>query len=142
MSDIYYSFDDDDPYKNGEKFSKEIVFDEEGEYKITAVCINSKGIMSDTVTEEYTIISSAPDMPCVTPDGGSFISDTKAYVDVPENCNAYYTWNGADPTIESELYVDGIDIPEGNNVLSVILVNEKGKESELYKNRFEYYKPE
>ena len=81
-------------------------------------------------------------MPCVTPDGGSFISDTKAYVDVPENCNAYYTWNGADPTIESELYVDGIDIPEGNNVLSVILVNEKGKESEVYKNRFEYYKPE
>ena len=142
LSDIYYSFDDDDPYKNGEKFSKEIVFDEEGEYKITAVCINSKGFMSDTVTEEYTIISSAPDMPCVTPDGGSFISDTKAYVDVPENCNAYYTWNGADPTIESELYVDGIDIPEGNNVLSVILVNEKGKESEVYKNRFEYYKPE
>lgn len=141
-ADIYYSFDDANPYEDGDKYNKEILLEEIGEFKITAVCVNSKGICSEPAQEEFVIISSAPDMPSVTPDGGSFITDSKAYVDVPSNCNAYYTWDGTDPTIESELYVDGISIPEGNNVLSVVLINDKGKVSEVYKNRFEYYKSE
>lgn len=138
-ADVYYSLEGEDPYTKGQKYKKELKFDEIGEYSVTAVCVNDKGIISEPVTEEYTIISSAPDTPVVSPNGGNFISETRVYVTVPQNCNAYYTWDGTEPTINSNLYTGEIVVPEGNNVLSVILVNEKGKASDVYKGRFEYY---
>lgn len=139
---IYYSLDNSNPLEKGYIYKKEILLDEIGKYSISAVCVNPKGIISEISKEKYTIVSSAPDKPKVTPDGGTFISQTSVYIEVPENCNAYYTWDGTNPNMNSELYTEELIVPEGNNVLSVVLINDKGKLSDIYKGRFEYYNQE
>ena len=88
----------------------------------------------------YVISIAAPDIPSVSPDGGSFSQNTKVYIDVPEGCLAYYTWDSTDPTSSSTQYTGPIDVPEGNNVLSVIIIDNKtGKCSNVYRGHFELY---
>ena len=136
---IYYSLDDTDP-KSGIVYNSPIKLDREGEYKITAIAKNEKGLYSEPVEMNYVISIAAPDLPSVSPDGGSFSQNTKVYVDVPEGCLAYYTWDSSDPNIDSDLYAGGITVPVGNNILSVVIYNpETEKFSEVYKGRFVYY---
>ena len=44
-----------------------------------------------------------------------------------EGCSIYYTWDGTDPTDTSARYTEPIEVPEGNNILSIIVVNDKTK---------------
>ena len=136
---IYYSLDDTDP-KSGIVYNSPIKLDREGEYKITAIAKNEKGLYSEPVEMNYAISIAAPDIPSVSPDGGSFSQNTKVYIDVPEGCLAYYTWDSTDPTSSSTQYTGPIDVPEGNNVLSVIIIDNKtGKCSNVYRGHFELY---
>ncbi len=77
-------------------------------------------------------------MPQVTPNSGEYLSPQTIYVSVPEGCSAYYTWNGSDPTTASLQYSGGITMPEGNNVLSVILVDEYGNTSSIQRVNYIY----
>jgi hypothetical protein len=79
-------------------------------------------------------------MPIVTPDGGDFGVETTITVTVPDGCTAYYTWSGATPSQSSNRYSRPIMIPEGNNVLSVVLVdNSTGLVSEVFRGNYVYY---
>lgn len=140
--DIYYTMDGLDPVKYGDLYSDSIDLDEEGEYEIKAVCVNEKGVYSEVVTKKFEIVFAEPEMAVVTPNGGNYTSSTivPISIEVPEGCEAYYTWDGTDPTIASTKYTAPIDIPEGNNVLAVLIVNTKTqKASEIYRGHFEYY---
>jgi hypothetical protein len=113
-----------------------------GTYTIRAVCVNAKKLYSNVVDETYVIDIPAPDMPVVTPNGGSFEEASTAVISVPDGCTAYYTWNGTTPNTTSDKYKTPIDIPEGNNILSVMIVDDKtGKWSDMYRGRFVYYPP-
>ena len=139
--DIYYTLDESDPKKNGILYTDAgIELDDVGKYTIKAVCKNDKGIYSDVVTCKYKTEAKAPDYPEVTPDGGTMDDITFVVITADEGCSIYYTWDGTDPTDTSARYTEPIEVPEGNNILSIIVVNDKTKlTSEIYRTNFIYH---
>jgi len=137
---IYYSYDSDNPLSRGERYRNPISLDREGAYKITAVAVDERGIKSEIASARYEIEFEAPKAPEVDPDGGTFGAQTDITITVPENCKVYYTWDSSDPTAASTEYTAPIPIPEGNNVLSVIAIDQRTKKtSDIYRSRFEFY---
>lgn len=138
---IYFTTDGQNPKEFGSPYAEELEFSEEGEYEIQAVCVNELGLYSNVISQKYNIIYEKPAMPIVSPDGGTFTSGTKITIDVPEGCSAYYLWGGSNPSSSSTKYKKPFGVIEGNNVLSVIIINDTTEKcSEIYKGRFEYYK--
>ena len=89
---------------------------------------------------KYEIEFEVPDAPEIDPDGGTFGAQTDITITVPENCKVYYTWDSSDPSAASTEYTAPIPVPEGNNVLSVIAIDQNtGKCSDIYRSRFEFY---
>lgn len=139
-NEIYYTLDGRDPIQYGSKYKEAFSFADDGTYKVSAVCVGKKGVYSATVTEEYEVTIAAPDIPEVSPSGGNFGATTYVSVNVPENCTAYYTWDGTKPNVTSDRYTAPFTIPTGTNVLSVILVdNRTGKISEVFRGSYRYY---
>lgn len=146
--DIYYTLDGTEPDKengirytsNGTSDKKDITLDEAGKYTVRAVCINEKGISSEIVEATYNIEVVAPAYATVSPDGGRITSETTVTVEAEENCTIYYTWDGTDPTEASLKYLEPLEIPTGNNILSILVVNDKtGLDSGVYRTNFIYY---
>ena len=137
---IYYSYDSDDPLTRGERYYSPITLDKEGTYEITAVAVDDRGIKSEVASAKYEIEFEAPDAPEIDPDGGTFGAQTDITITVPENCKVYYTWDSSDPSAASTEYTAPIPVPEENNVLSVIAIDQNtGKCSDIYRSRFEFY---
>lgn len=137
---IYYTTDGKDPVKYGEKYTSPFQFDTDGTYTIWAVCVNANGVYSEIVKHKYVIDIAAPTTPIVSPEGGNYVTPTQISIAVPENCTAYYTWDGTDPNITSSKYSEPIEVPLGSNVLSVIIVdNETEKISPIYRSNYTYY---
>ena len=136
---IYYTTDGSDPIESGTEYIQPIEFVEAGEHIVKAVAKNRDGNYSEVVTETYEIEFAAPELPVVNPNGGNFTSTTYIYITVPTGCTAYYTWDRTDPTISSNVYTSPLLVPDGYNILSVILVdNNSGLQSEIYRGAFEY----
>lgn len=137
--EIYYTLDGSDPRENGTRYKSMIEIKGAGMHTIKVVTKNELGVYGNIVTETYVIKYDAPADPVVTPNGGAFDKQTYVYISVPSGCSAYYTWDRTDPTEESEKYVSPILIPEGKNMLSVIIINdETGLSSGVYRGMFEY----
>ena len=138
--DVYYTLDGTDPTENGKVCPKDgIELDDVKTYTIKAVCKNEKGIYSDVVTKKYKTIARVPDYPVITPDGGTMRELTFVIITAEENCSIYYTCDGSDPTTGSSRYTGPIQVPEGNNVLSVMVVNDRSKlMSKVYRTNFIY----
>lgn len=141
-NDIYYTTDGSKPdKKNGILYRGDsIKLEEEGEYEFQAVCINDKGISSDVVAGYFEIEFQAPAYPEISPDGGRVFEETLVTMKAESNCSIYYTWDGTDPTKNSEKYQGPLEIPTGNNILSVLAVDNKtGLDSGVYRTNFIYY---
>ena len=137
---IYYTLDGKDPEKYGEIYKDEIKFTTEGKYTVAAVCKSSAGEFSATITQEYQIEAAAPDRPEVFPEGCSVHADTYVTVSVPENCEAYYTWDGSLPDVTSEKYTEPILIPKGSNVLSIVVFDiNTNRKSDVYRTAYTYF---
>ena len=142
--DIYYTLNGKDPdTKNGTRYDEKkdgIVLDEAGSYTIRAVCVNDKGILSEIAEAEYEISVSPPAFATISPDGGQIDTATTVTMEAEENCSIYYTWDGTDPTEASLKYEGPVEIPTGNTVLSVLVVNDQtGLNSGVYRTNFIYY---
>lgn len=143
--EIYYTLDGTDPDKeNGIKYDvdekEQIMLDEAGEYLVRAVCFNKKGIPSEVVEASYHIEVEAPEYAVVSPDGGRITSETMVTIEAADNCTIYYTWDGTDPTEASLKYQEPLEIPTGNNILSVLVVDDRtGLDSGIYRTNFIYY---
>ena len=137
--EIYYTLDGSDPRKAGTLYKSTIEITGAGMHTVKVATKNDLGVYSDVVTETYVIEYEAPADPVVTPNGATVDTETYVYISVPAGCNAYYTWDRTDPTAESEKYVGPFLIPEGRNMLSVIIIdNETGLTSGIYRGMFEY----
>lgn len=140
--DIYYTIDGTDPdEENGVLYDDDgIELNESGTYIIKAACRNEKGIFSKTAEAEYIIEVTPPDYPIVSPDGGRISEETLVTITAEAGCSIYYTWDGSEPTESSEKYVTPLEIPTGNNILSVLVVNDSTKlDSGVYRTNFIYY---
>lgn len=136
--EAYFTMDGKDPLLHGELYRSPISLSEEGTTEILAAAKNKKGICSETVSAKYTICFEVPDMPSVTPSGGTYDAPQMISIRVPLDCVAYYTWDGTDPTQSSAKYAGPLEMPEGNQVLSVLAVNSAGKKSGVYRVNYIY----
>lgn len=135
---IYYTLDGSSPIAHGILYYAPIEL-RAGSYTLQAVACNEKGYYSAVVSQELTVEKHyQPSMPQVTPNSGEYLTPQTIYVHVPEGCNAYYTWNGTNPTTASSKYDGGISMPEGNNVLSVIVVDAYGNVSSVQRVNYIY----
>lgn len=145
---IYYTLDGSSPKKYGEQYREPIIFDEEGDYEISAICESEKGIYSDVVTREYTIRYEIPESPTAIPADGTFSGEGQMItIQVPAGCNAYYVWNNPEDSSswgKSEvvskctMYIEPIPMAPGNNILEVFTVSPKGKISRSIKCNYIY----
>ncbi len=138
---IYYTLDGSDPTEDGLLYDGPVEIDTEGLITLTAVCMDEDGYYSEPVSEIYLLEFKAPDKPVVSPEGGEYDSPQTVTVTVPPGTTVYYTWDNSTPGTDSARYTGPIDIPEGNNILSLVAVDSRGVRSDVLKVNYIYYPP-
>ncbi|MCD7981035.1 MAG: chitobiase/beta-hexosaminidase C-terminal domain-containing protein [Clostridiales bacterium] len=136
---IYYTLDGSTPTEDDTLYTEPVEINEQGVITLTAVCIDRDGKYSEAVCAVYRISLEAPDQPTVYPSGGTFTVPTTVVVTVPAGTTVYYTWSNTTPTSSSTRYTGPITIPEGNNILSLVAIDEYGMSSSVLKCNYIYY---
>ncbi len=134
---IYYTLDGTDP-RQGAEYQNSIPIVAGEMIQIRAIARNDYGLFGDEVQGEFQVELQKPQKPRVSPSGGSFYDAQNIAVTVPEGCKVYYTWDGTTPGTGSTQYTQPITMPEGNNILSLIAVNEHGMSSDVLKCNYIY----
>lgn len=123
---IYYTTDGSDPTTDSAKYEGPIQLGE-GENIIKAIAVDKRGIPSITVERDYVVEFPIENAPAVSPSTGHYDAAQTIEVKVPEGYVAYYTTNGVDPTTASTKYIGPVDMPEGETLFKVVLVNGGGR---------------
>ncbi|MBQ6133612.1 MAG: chitobiase/beta-hexosaminidase C-terminal domain-containing protein [Lachnospiraceae bacterium] len=135
---IYYTNNGEDPSAGGTLFSEPILLGD-GESVIRARAISQTGIWGPLVTKTYTIKYQAPDLPVIIPSGGNYSAPvTVEIMSFAKDATIYYTWDSSRPDANSPRYDGPIQVPEGNNVLSVLVIDKHGLSSEIERANFVY----
>lgn len=132
---IYYTLDNSEPDEYSEIYKDAICLGK-GEHVVSAIAINDDGIRSAISTYSYGIKIDRPASPAVTPKSGNYTEVQKIVVTVPTTSKAYYTLDGTTPTTKSQEYTEPIDMPEGNTVFSVIIVDKYDQVSQVTKMNY------
>ncbi|SFP94670.1 TPR repeat-containing protein [Lachnospiraceae bacterium XBB1006] len=140
-SQIFYTVDGKSPVSNGLAYTQEIKLDE-GVTTVKAVATNEYGIYSEVVEGEYNIKLAVPDKPVVSLPSGTYTEEKQVEITVPTGCVAYYTWDGSTPNESATRYRGPFKILKGNNVLSVIVVNDSHQASDVARFNYIYYPQE
>ncbi|MBR1630109.1 MAG: chitobiase/beta-hexosaminidase C-terminal domain-containing protein [Lachnospiraceae bacterium] len=138
--DIFYTLDGTEPGSdNGKRFKKKKPIKLlDGVTTVKACCVDTAGKKSMVVKRTYRIDYPEPDMPTANPSGGTFHSPMKVVLSKEGDGAIYYSWNGRTPSKDSTRYTGPIDIPEGNNVLSAIVIDENDVESDVLRCNYIY----
>ena len=135
---IYYTTDGTDPDLTSTKYTSEGIQISEGETTIKAIAVNKKGVPSAIGKKTYTVEVPVEDAPAVSPSTGQYDEAVQIEVKVPEGYTAYYTTDGTDPTTASTKYTGPIDMPKGETLFKVVLVNGKGRMSGITTRNYMY----
>lgn len=136
--EIFYTTDGSDPREGGQPYEEPLVLDEEGSLEIQAVCRNEYGLYGEAAKGDFALEYGKPSKPKASPSSGSFTDSAEITLRGEEGSRIFYTWDGTVPTMESQEYTAPIPVPEGNNILSVILVDKHGKTSDVLKCNYRY----
>ena len=131
--DIYYTLDGSEPSaENGTKYTEPVLLQDEGEFEIRAVAVNSKGIPSVVSSGTYTIQFPIVDAPAVTPSTGQYSQPQQITITVPDGYTAYYTMDGTTPTSSSTQYTGPVTMPENAQTIfmAILVNNNNGKATE------------
>jgi tetratricopeptide (TPR) repeat protein len=137
---IYYTLDGTDP-RQGREYQEPIFVGPGQTVEIRAIARNGYEIYSDEITGKFVVELQKPGKPGVSPSGGSFYEAQDIVVTVPEGCRVYYTWDCTTPTESSAQYTKPIAMPEGNNILSLIVVDKYGMSSDVFRCNYIYIPP-
>lgn len=135
--EIYYTLDGTDPVKNGRRYDEPLTLTD-GTVTVKAVCKNSEGVFGRIAEKAYEINYDAPDYARVFPMQGTFSEPTYLTIEAETGADIYYTWDGSDPTAASPQYSEPILVPEGNNVLSVLVIDKHGISSDILRCNYKY----
>ena len=138
---VYYTTDGTQPSaKNGTLYEGEITIDKQGTTILSAVsCDKDTQKLSAVTTETYEIVYEAPQQPLLSPSGGRLTKETYVTITAAnEKDRIYYTWDDTIPTVNSARYTEPIPVPEGNNILTVIAINDHDMASDVYKANYIY----
>lgn len=127
---IYYTLDGSTPDENSNRYENPIEL-QKGTTVIRAFVIDSDGNSSDIASEVYEIEFGAPDQPIIFPESGDYVGEKYVRIVVPDDCVAYYTLDGSDPTISSEIYTGEFLMPTGTTTVCAILEDENGMLSDI-----------
>ena len=135
---IYYTTDGTEPTVSSTKYTAPIKL-EEGETEVRAIFVNGEGVPSRVVSKVFTIEFPIEDAPSVTPSTGQYESHQEIKIIVPDGYVAFYTTDATDPTTSGTRiqYAGPFDIPEGSTILNVVLMNQKGRYSDITKRTYE-----
>lgn len=137
-NDIYYTLDGTIPNEKDSLYTEPIKISK-GTTTLKAVSIGDNGIVSDILECKYVVTYAVPDKPVVTPGSGSYNDDQliviENFVD-DGSFTAYYTLDGSVPTDESAVYTGPIDMPNGNNVFSVVFISKDGISTNVVKRNY------
>ncbi|MCI9379828.1 MAG: tetratricopeptide repeat protein [Dorea sp.] len=125
---IYYTDDGEEATIRSKEYTEPLQI-EEGENVISAIAVDEKGVPSLLAKKTYIVELPIVDAPAVSPSTGQYNSPVQIEVKVPDGYEAYYTTTGEEPTTASNKYTEPIDMPEGETLFKVILVNAKGRMS-------------
>lgn len=139
-SRIYYTVDGTDP-RQGREYQEPILVGPGQTVEIRAVARNGYELYSDEITGKFAVELQKPGKPGVSPSGGNFYEAQDIVVTVPEGCRVYYTWDSTTPTESSPQYTKPIAMPEGNNILSLIVVDKYGMSSDVFRCNYIYIPP-
>ena len=131
---IFYSIDQENP-ASGATYSEAVKIPA-GNHILRAICVNQFGVGSKEIEIEYDVTPGLPDIPEILPSEVNIKADTQITIKAPANSRIYYTWDGSEPTINSEEYTEPITAPEGNNILSAIAVDKYGQISNIAKKNY------
>lgn len=135
---IYFTINGEDPSTGGTLFNEPILLGD-GESVIRARAISQTGVWGPIVTKTYTIKYQAPELPVIVPSGGNYSAPvTVEIMSFAEDATIYYTWDSSRPDANSPRYDGPIQVPEGNNVLSVLVIDKHGLLSEIERANFVY----
>lgn len=140
-SQIYYTTDGASPVTDGMVYTDEIPL-EAGTTVVKAVSTNEFGVYSDVVEGTYQIELAVPDKPVVSLASGTYLESQTITISVPDGCTAYYTWDGSTPNKSSIKYKGPFEILEGNNVLSVVIMNKNDQASDVARFNYIYFPSE
>lgn len=135
--DIYYTTDGTDPSPSNGSIYREPLNAGGGVTTIKACCVDPEGRWGFVAEKTYNITYRIPEMPSASPSSGTYHAPVKVTL-TSEEGNIYYTWDGKVPTENSKLYTGPIEIPEGNNVLSAIVINEHEMASPILRCNYVY----
>lgn len=140
-SQILYTLDGSDPIARGMNYTREIDLDE-GKTVVKAVATNEFGIFSEVIEGEFVIDLLVPDKPQASLPSGTYTEEKKISIAFQEGCIAYYTWDGSAPNAASNRYSGPFVMKEGNNVLSIVVINKNNQMSDVARYNYIYYPPQ
>jgi tetratricopeptide (TPR) repeat protein len=133
---IYYTLDGTNPAATDNLYTEPIYIGE-GTTTLKAVVIDASGISSEVAEYKYEIEFVTPDAPEIEPSSGTYKDDQQIVItNIPEGMNAYYTLDGSEPDLNSELYTEPIDMPGGNNIFSAVIISADGIASSVVKRNY------
>ncbi len=134
---IYYTLDGTAPNKYSDRYTAPIKL-VSGRYEVSAIYINNYEVGSDIVTKTYTIASDISFLPEVSADSGNY--DVPQLIKVSssdEDAIIYYTTDGEDPTVDSNIYSVPFAMPIGHSVFKFMMMDGEGNESEIVSRSYD-----
>ena len=133
---IYYTLDGSEPDDKAILYTEPIEMTS-GETVIKAICINSMGIMSNVIENQYIIEEHVViEMPKLITEPGSYTEPGVIEVEVPIGETCYYTIDNADPTSESIKYEGPIPMYIGTHSFRFACIDENNESSEVVKGEY------
>lgn len=136
-STIYYTVDKSEPTDKSAEYDGDVIEIKKGTTTIKAVAKSSSGVYSDVVELKYVVDYKKPSAPTVSPESGTYEEGQQVTVDnIPSGSTAYYTLDGSTPNAGSQEYTEPFDIPTGNNVISVVIIDSHNQSSAVVKRNY------
>ncbi len=128
--EIRYTLDGSIPDQQSLLYQKPFVFDI-GEHTVTAIFINENGMVSDSVQNVYEIEKKMLDDPVLLTEGGQYTDPELIRLEKPVGAVIYYTDDGSDPTVESNVYNQPIPMPIKDKTYRFIMIDPDGLTSQI-----------
>lgn len=133
---VYYTLDGTEPTTASFVYETPILL-ESGEYRIRAVFVNTYGVESEVVSQDYYINLSVPEEPVINLDSGKYNAPEMIEVYHNNDTKIYYTTDGSIPDKDSSRYNNPIEMPYGMSNFSFIAINDSDVKSEVVSRNYE-----
>lgn len=133
---IYYTLDGTDPDSDSDIFYEEIVIEADDfedltwEITLKAVSVASSGTVAGVFEINFTVEAAETEAPVFSIESGNYTKAQEIEITAGDDAVIYYTLDGTDPTEDSELYKEAIEMYRGSCVLKAIAVKD-GRVSEI-----------